>query len=77
MEREGSDMNWTKINPRTGEPAKRNCNSFEPHDYICESYRIVNKSFSVRKGGWILTKDGNEIKRFDTLKSAKAYAENN
>lgn len=65
-------MKWMKINPHTGEPAKRNCNSFEPHDYMSGEYRIVNHSFSERKNGWILQKNGTEIGRFDTLKAAKA-----
>lgn len=69
-------MNWTKIDQRTGKPAKRNCNSFMPHDYIAQDFRIINNSFSERKGAWILTKAGNTIGRFDTLKQAKTTAEN-
>lgn len=68
-------MKWNKINQRTGEPAKRNCNSFEPHDYISGDYRIINNSFHLRKMAWTLTKSGIEIDKFDTLKAAKAYAE--
>ena len=68
-------MKWTKINPRTGEPAKRNCNSFEPHDYISGEFRIINKSFSLRRGAWILTRGGNEVGRYDTLKQAKTVAD--
>jgi len=68
-------MKWTKINQRTGEPARRNCNSFEPHDYIAEDYKIINKSWTNE--GWILTKAGVEIETFKTLKSAKAFAEEN
>lgn len=69
-------MKWQKINKRTGEPAKRNCNSFEAHDYISGDFRIVNESFRYKKGGWLLKKNGEEIGRFDSLKAAKEYAEN-
>ena len=68
-------MKWTKINQKTGEPAKRNCNSYMPHDYIAENYRIINNSFSLRKLAWTLTKDGKEIGKFDSLKQAKSFAE--
>lgn len=68
-------MKWTKIDQRTGEPATRNCNSFLPHDYISGGFRIINNSFDVRKNAWILTQDGDELGRFDTLKAAKQYAE--
>jgi len=42
-------MKWKKINQETGESAQRNCNSFVPHDYIINNYRIINNSFSLRK----------------------------
>lgn len=70
-------MKWVKVNQITGEPMKKG-NSFEPHDYVCyeEQFRIINNSFIVRKRAWVLTNlDGMELGRFDTLKSAKAYAE--
>ena len=69
-------MKWIKIDQRTGEPAKRNCNSYMPHDYIAEDFRIINKSFTERKGAWILSRAGNTIGRYDTLKQAKTAAEN-
>ena len=71
-------LKWRKIDQKTGEPAKRNCHSFEPHDYVADGahLKIINNSFSLRKGGWTLaTLKGTEIERFDTLKAAKAYAE--
>lgn len=68
-------IKWTKI-----DPPKRNCGSFMPHDYVADtdhlSLRIVNNSFSRRKGAWVLTtKKGTELQRFDTLRAAKEYAE--
>ena len=68
-------MKWTKINQRTGEVFKRGCNSFEPHDYIAENFRIINNEWKERKLGWILTCNGREIARFNTLKEAKVRAE--
>lgn len=68
-------MKWHKIDPDTGEPAKRTGCSYYPNDYIAEDYRIINKSFGLRKKGWILTKSGNIIGAFDTLKEAKTAAE--
>lgn len=70
-------MKWVKVNQITGEPMKKG-NSFEPHDYVCyeEGFRIINNSFIVRKGAWVLTNlEDMELGRFDTLKSAKAYAD--
>lgn len=69
-------MKWIKVNQITGEPAKKG-NSFEPHDYVCyeERFRIVNSSID-RKKVWVLTTlEGTELGRFDTLRSAKAEAE--
>ena len=68
-------MKWTKVNQRTGEIFKRGCNSFEPHDYISEKFRIINNEWKETKLGWILTRDGEEVGRFNTLKEAKAKAE--
>ena len=68
-------MKWTKINQKTGEVFKKGCNSLMPHDYISGCFRIVNNSFTESKLGWILTKDGKEIARFNTLKEAKTRAE--
>ena len=71
-------IKWRKVDQKTGEPAKRNCNSFMPHDYISDEahLRIINNSFELRKGAWTLaTLKGTEIEKFDTLKAAKAYAE--
>lgn len=70
-------MKWNKINQRTGEPAKKNCYSFEPHDYVSGEYRIINNSFSLAKNAWTLTKNGTEIRKFNTLKEAKNFAETN
>lgn len=70
-------MKWIKVNQITREPAKKG-NSFEPHDYVCyeERFRIVNNSFIDRKKAWVLTTlEGTELGRFDTLRSAKAEAE--
>ena len=68
-------MKWIKIDQKTGEPIKRCCNSFMPHDYIADNFRIINNSWSDTKSGWILTKDGEELGRFNTLKEAKAKSE--
>ena len=68
-------MKWTKIDQRTGEVAKRGCGSFCPHDYISGSFRIINHEWMENKLGWILTCNGHEIGRFNTLKEAKARAE--
>ena len=68
-------MKWIKVDQRTGEPMKRSQNQFEPHDYVSGKYKIINKSFIERKGAWILTENGEEIGRYDTLKQAKATAE--
>lgn len=68
-------MKWTKIDKRTGEPMKRGCNQLMAHDYIAGYFRIINNSWIETKLGWILTKDGEEIGRFNTLKQAKAKAE--
>lgn len=70
-------MKWIKVDQITGEPMKKG-NSFEPHDYVCyeERFRIVNNSFIDRKKAWVLTTlEGTELGRFDTLKSARAEAE--
>lgn len=69
-------MKWTKIDQKTGEQAKRSFNSFMPHDYIAQDFRIINNSFTERKNAWILTRAGNTIGRFDTLKQAKTAAKN-
>ena len=75
-------MKWRKVDKKTDETAKRNCNSFEPHDYIGEDengfkLRIINNSFHEAKGGWVLVtfRRKYEIAKFDRLKDAKAYAE--
>lgn len=68
-------MKWTKIDQKTGEPAKRGCNSFIPHDYIAGRFRIINNTWSETKLGWVLTCNDHEIGRFNTLKEAKARAE--
>lgn len=67
-------MKWTKVDKRTGEPMKNGA-SFEPHDYVSGNFKIINNEFIERKLGWILTKDGEEVKRFNRLKEAKLYAE--
>ena len=68
-------MKWTKIDQRTGEPMKRSVNQLMAHDYIAGDFRIINNAWKERKQGWILTCNGNEIGRFDSLKQAKARAE--
>ena len=67
-------MKWTKVDQKTGKPMK-NGNSFCPHDYVSGCFKIINNDWLVRKQGWILQANGNEIGRFDTLKEAKARAE--
>lgn len=68
-------MKWTKIDQKTGEVAKRGCGSFMPHDYIAGNFRIINNEWREKKFGWILTANGKEIGRFNTLKEAKKRAE--
>lgn len=72
-------MKWTKVDSE-GKPAKRNCNSFMPHDYVSEckgaQFKIINNSFSERKGAWVCTCNGKEFIRCDTLKGAKIQCEN-
>ena len=68
-------MKWEKIDQRTGEIVKRGCGSFETHDYVSGRFRIINNEWKERKLGWILTCNGNEVGRFNTLKEAKARAE--
>lgn len=72
--REEKNMKWTKIDQRTGEPMKKGCNQFMPHDYVAGDFRIINKAW-MEPNGWILTCNGTEIGRFKTLKEAKAKAE--
>ena len=73
-----SELKWRKVDKK-GNPAKRNCYSFEEHDYVCDGelgFKIINESFGYDKFLWILvTKKGTEIGRFRRLKDAKAYAE--
>lgn len=72
-------MKWHKVDQRTGEcMTTRGGSSIEPHDYVCEEehFKIINRSAENRKRRWILTTDGGtELGRFDTLRSAKAEAE--
>ena len=71
-------IKWTKVDRETGEPVKRGCNSFMPHDYLAKDAHMIikNFSFSRRKDAWELTTlKGSVIEKFDTLKAAKAYAE--
>ena len=72
-------MKWHKVDQATGERMTRSGgSSLEPHDYVCyeEKFKIMNRSAEIRKGGWILvTFGGTELGRFDTLRSAKAMAE--
>ncbi len=71
-------LKWRKVD-KQGRPARRNCNSFEEHDYISDGLldlKIINNSFGYDKFPWVLvTKKDNEIGKFKRLKDAKAYAE--
>ena len=71
-------LKWRKVD-KQGRPARRNCNSFEEHDYINDGLlglKIINNSFGYDKEPWTLvTKKGSEIGKFKRLKDAKAYAE--
>ncbi len=44
-------ITWRTIDQKTGEAAKRNYHSFEPHDYIADEahLKIINNSFSLKK----------------------------
>lgn len=68
-------MKWIKVDQRTGEPVKSTGYNFTQHDYVSGNYKIINRSFFERKGAWTLTENGEEIGRYDTLKQAKASAE--
>lgn len=68
-------MKWTKVNQKTGEPVKRTGYNFMQHDYVSGNFKIINNSFMERKLAWVLTCNGNEVGRFDTLKQAKERAE--
>ena len=68
-------MKWTKIDQKTGEPMKKGCNQFMPHDYVSEDFRIINNEWRESRNGWILTRNGEEVGRFNTLKEAKMAAE--
>lgn len=65
-------MNWEKIDHFTGAPYKKNpkCGDWHVVDYVSGEYRISNMD-----GYWLLTKDGISVKKFATLKAAKAFAE--
>lgn len=71
-------MKWKKVD-KHGRPARRNCNSFDAHDYVSDGLlglKIINNSFGYDKEPWVLvTKKGTEIQKFKRLKDAKAYAE--
>lgn len=66
-------MEWSKVHFGTNEPYKKNPKSgaWFIIDYICEDMRIS----MMPNGDWILTKSGEKLGRFKTLKSAKAFAE--
>jgi hypothetical protein len=68
-------MKWVKVDQRTGQPMVKAQNQYEPHDYVSGKYKIINRSFTERKGAWILTENGEEIRRFNQLRQAKAAAE--
>ena len=71
-------LKWRKVD-KQGRPARRNCNSFEEHDYISDGLlglKIINNSFGYDKFPWVLViEKDNEIGKFKRLKDAKAYAE--
>ena len=54
---------------------KKGCNQFMPHDYVSEDFRIINNEWRESRNGWILTRNGEEVGRFNTLKEAKMAAE--
>lgn len=71
-------MKWKKVD-KQGRPARRNCNSYEEHDYVSDGelgLKIINDSFGYDKEPWTLvTRKGSVIRKFKRLKDAKAYAE--
>lgn len=71
-------MRWKKVD-KQGRPARRNCNSFEEHDYVSDGelgLKIINNSFGYDKEPWVLvTKKGSVIQKFKRLKDAKTFAE--
>ena len=70
-----ASIKWIKIDQKTGEPMKKGVNQLMPHDYISGAFRIINNSWKESRKGWVLTCNGHEVGRFDTLKQAKARAE--
>lgn len=71
-------MKWRKVD-KQGRPARRNCHSYEEHDYVSDGelgLKIINNSFGYDKEPWVLvTRKGTIIEKFKRLKDAKAYAE--
>ena len=66
-------INWEKIDHFTGEPYKKNpkSGSWNIVDYVSGNIRISE----LPKGNREVTKNGERICEFKTLKSAKAFAE--
>ena len=66
-------MTWEKFYHGTNTPYKKNPKSGAWYiiDYVSGEYRVVMQP----NGNWTLTKNGNEIATFKTLRSAKAFAE--
>lgn len=66
-------ITWQKIDHFTGQPYKKNNASGAWHivDYIADDLRITEQS----NGDRVLTKDGELVATFKTLKAAKAFAE--
>lgn len=54
-------MKWRKVD-KHGNPARRNCSSYEEHDYVSDGklgLKIINNSFGCDKYPWVLvTKKG-------------------
>lgn len=65
-------MEWQKINHFTNEPYKKNPKDggWYVVDYISGDYRISNMS-----DHWLVTKCGESLGKFKTLKAAKTFAE--
>lgn len=76
-------LKWKKVD-KDGNPARRNCNSYEEHDYVSTygklSFKIINDSFGYDPLPWMFTcisSSGAEFRpvKFKRLKDAKAHAE--
>lgn len=72
-------LKWRKVD-KQGRPARRNCNSFEEHDYINDGLlglKIINGSFGYDKEPWTLvTKKRLGNRQIQTVKGCQSIRGN-